>query len=381
MRVVAPSFVTELETKDKRHVAPRKWRFEKVEYCPKDTLGKYHHALYRCRRQIAGIFFNLFKNVRFAQTAYTTALKELTQLAAKDPADWFIAHAHAALPVAAAAAQRWNARLGFDCEDLLAENDPEFASLVHSIEREYLPRCDYVSVPSQEIANEIVSKYDIRSIVVLYNVFPLYLADGMTPPWQRFRSDTLRIHWASQTIGPGRGLEEAIEAAGFLRGCIELHLRGRGSTEYENLLVNLAQTRGVNLTIHPRVDHDDFIKALGNFDVGLALERLENKNAALTVSNKIGAYMLAGLAVAATDTPGQRELLAQVPGAGFLYPPGRPNLLAKQLEKWVSDRKALQAVQRTGWIAARQQFSWDIEQNKLHRALEFAASGKLRQTA
>ena len=53
------------------------------------------------------------------------------------------------------------------------------------------------------------------------------------------------------------------------------------------------------------------------FDVGLALERPENANYSRTVTNKLFSYLLAGLAVAASDTPGQRQVMSQVPNAGI----------------------------------------------------------------
>jgi glycosyltransferase involved in cell wall biosynthesis len=109
---------------------------------------------------------------------------------------------------------------------------------------------------------------------------------------------------------------------------------------------------------------------MDQFDVGLALEPLENRNAALTQSNKIGSYFLAGLAIAATDTPGQREVMDQAQDAGFLYAPGKPELLAQGLQRWVEDRKALRSAQQAAWEAARSRFCWDFEKEKFFAALQ-----------
>jgi len=119
-----------------------------------------------------------------------------------------------------------------------------------------------------------------------------------------------------------------------------------------------------------RFKHDDLIRSMAQFDVGLALEREGNVGAALTVSNKIGSYLLAGLAIAATDTPGQREMLSQISSAGFLYPSGRPKLLAEGLRRWLDDRNALRGAQQAAWDAARRRFCWDVEKENLLQLLE-----------
>ena len=162
---------------------------------------------------------------------------------------------------------------------------------------------------------------------------------------------------------------------------VELHLRGSPSEGYDAVLQALASRHNANLKLHPPIDHDDLIKAIDQFDVGLALEREQNVGAALTVSNKIGSYLLAGLAIAATDIPGQREILKQVRSAGFLYPSGRPELLAKGLRRWLDDRNALREAQQAAWNAARRRFCWDIEQGTLLKALNVSKSDALSQTA
>jgi glycosyltransferase involved in cell wall biosynthesis len=281
------------------------------------------------------------------------------------------------------AAHRWNAHLGFDCEDLLSERQTDPDHTVRLIETTYLPQCDYVSVPSQGIADKLQSDYGTQAPLVLYNVFPLSLADGMLPPAQRPQRSVLRLHWFSQTIGPGRGIEEAINACGMLGESVELHLRGNMTAEFNAAMSGQAAQQNVKLRLHPQVDHDDLIRTLDQFDIGLALERTENVGAALTVSNKIGSYLLAGLAIAATDTEGQREVMGQIPAAGFLYPSGEPKLLAEGLRRWIDDRDALRLAQQASWDAARSRFCWDIEQRKWLTLFESSnssnSSNRLRQ--
>lgn len=370
VRVVSPSFTPELDERDRRQLERRKWRHQKIDYLPLGFSGKARSIVIRGRRRGASELYKRLGGRRLAEYSYATALPELRRQALREPADWFIAHAQPALPIAAAAAKRWCTRLGFDCEDLLSEHEPSSADIVREIEAAYLRDCDYVSAPSQGIADRLQRDYDIEPPIVLYNVFPLQLAKGMVPPQRRPAGLVVRIHWFSQTIGPGRGIEDAIEACGLLDGRFELHLRGNPSEGYEAILRALASQHNVNLRLHSQVDHDDLIKAMDEFDVGLALERGEHTNYSLTVANKIGSYLLAGLAIAATDTQGQREVMEQLPAVGFLYPSGKPKVLAAGLQRWIDDRKALGAAQQASWDAARNRFSWDVEKEKFLRALE-----------
>lgn len=370
VRVVTPSFTAALDLRDEQHLARRKWRHQKVDYFSQGIGGALRSTFMRGRRRLA---FELYQKVggqRLAEYGYATGLPEQRRLALLESADWFIAHAHPALPIAASAAKRWNARLGFDCEDWLSEHSGAGSpDIVRQIERAYLADCDYVSAPSQHIAERLQRDYEVKRPLVLYNVFPLTLAENMLPPARRPASAKLRLHWFSQTIGPGRGIEEALEACGMLGESVELHLRGNPSNGYEDVLLALAAQHNVNLKLHPQVDHDELIRSMDKFDVGLALERTENAGAALTVSNKVGSYLLAGLAIAATDTPGQREMLGQIPSCGFLYPSARPDLLADGLRGWLDDRQRLRTAQQASWDVARKRFCWDVEKEKFLHAL------------
>jgi glycosyltransferase involved in cell wall biosynthesis len=279
--------------------------------------------------------------------------------------------------VAAAAARRWNAKLGFDCEDLLSEAGSDSDNVIRYIEGRYLPLCDYSSVPSQGIAERIAKQYGVKSLLVLYNVFSSNLAQDMEPPASRPITKTLKLHWFGQTIGEGRGIEEALLAMKSLKGQVELNLRGWVSERYRVMLESLAgkQGSGAKIVFHPPVDHDELIKTMGQFDVGLALERPENIGYSLTVTNKVFSYLLAGLAIAASDTPGQREIMDQIPSAGFLYEAGRPELLSRGLQHWIDDTNALRLAQQAAWDAARNRFCWDIEREKFFKALSLNRNG------
>ncbi|MBI1870498.1 MAG: glycosyltransferase [Chlamydiae bacterium] len=352
---------------DRLLTSNRKWISKAVDLRRRGT-SKISWLITSVSKKISERMFNFgFKNEAVILRGYVKGMRKLKKWALSEPADWYIAHTQAALPVAAAACRRWNARLGFDFEDLLAERGTDPSEMVRWIERRYLNRCDYISVPSETIGRRLVDVYGIKTPIVLYNVFSLNLVKDLLPPHERKPRHEFKLYWFGQTLGPGRGLEEAVEAIGHLGNGVELFLQGRVSDSYRLHLAGLARQHRVEkaLKFLPLLSQEDLFKKMGEYDVGLALEQPQNLNTSSTVSNKIFGYLLSGLAIAATDTPGQKEILNKIPAAGFLYLAGNVKVLAGKLRFWKENRASLKLAQQSAWDAARKQFCWDREKHKL----------------
>jgi glycosyltransferase involved in cell wall biosynthesis len=367
VRVVCRQSDVTLRELDRLVMEGRRWKLQSLDLCRNGTVNRQWLTTAIKARGYERAFSAGFRTGNIASQAYVRGFGQLRRLAEKEPTDWFIAHTLPGLPIAAAAAARLKAKLGFDCEDLLAEPGTPHQQIARRIEERYLPVCDYVSVPSQKMGQRLNEQHEISPPIVLYNVFPQRLANGMVEPSARSPNATLRFHWFSQTIGEGRGLEEAIQALNLLNAQTELHLRGRVTDNYRDALKSLSRTFGdkVELVFHPCVSPDVIIQSMEHFDIGLALERPTDGNASRTMSNKLGSYMLAGLAIAASDTPGQREVMEQAPEAGFLYRADKPQELASKLQIWHDERKLLRQAQQAAWDIARNRFSWDVEKGKL----------------
>jgi glycosyltransferase involved in cell wall biosynthesis len=107
------------------------------------------------------------------------------------------------------------------------------------------------------------------------------------------------------------------------------------------------------------------IRAAAEFDVGLALEQPVSLNRDLCLTNKIFSYLLAGNAIAASSTTGQRPIIEAIGRAGFLYEPGDVDALANGLRSWSHDRQQLQQARWEAWSWGTRQFNWDVEKKKL----------------
>ena len=301
---------------------------------------------------------------------------ELARLAAAEPADLFIGHYPDGLAAAAAAARRHGAMLGYDVEDLYADcpfdgPDAEKArQRILSIERRYVGRCSHVSIVSGPIAQIFAERYPGTRPVVVHNCHPW--ADRVTAIAERVeRFPGLSLYWYSQQIGLNRGIQDAIRAIGLVGAPIHLHLRGSLPAEVRDELERCARDCGATTALHfeTSIPPDRLLPNAMAYDIGLALETSRSINYFKTVTNKIFFYMAAGLAVVASDTEGQRSILATAPGAGLLYTPRDVDTLASQLAAWSQDPVALAKAKAASLEAARTRWSWERESQGLVEAV------------
>jgi glycosyltransferase involved in cell wall biosynthesis len=115
---------------------------------------------------------------------------------------------------------------------------------------------------------------------------------------------------------------------------------------------------------------------LAEFDLGLALEPRRFSSRDLTITNKIFQYMNAGLAVVATDSAGQGEVLRAAPDAGLLVAAHETGELARQLDRLLADPARLRTMQAAARRAAEEKFCWEREAPRLLAAVERALAAK-----
>jgi glycosyltransferase involved in cell wall biosynthesis len=104
---------------------------------------------------------------------------------------------------------------------------------------------------------------------------------------------------------------------------------------------------------------------IARHDIGLALELAEIPSRDLTITNKILQYLNAGLAVLATATQGQREVLAGAPDAGSFIALDDPAALAGQLDDFIADPVRLARRQAEARRLAETHYCWEHESPRL----------------
>ena len=121
------------------------------------------------------------------------------------------------------------------------------------------------------------------------------------------------------------------------------------------------------VTILPRHEPDQAVKAASAYSVGLCLERRGVRNHDLTVSNKLFDYHMAGLAIIASDLPGLRSVVERSRG-GLLFDPGSADDLAAKIRTLYSNRALLMEFAANARAFALREGNRETEMRKLVEA-------------
>ncbi|MGZ3832288.1 MAG: hypothetical protein ACXVB0_02105, partial [Mucilaginibacter sp.] len=155
----------------------------------------------------------------FADLSISRASFFLTREAKKHSADLYIGHNSGALPATVKAAKTNVKPCGFDAEDFHRfevsddKNDPD-VTLKTNIENRYIPGLDYLTASSPLIAQKYKDFFPDKEPVIILNVFP---RDLSVQQEQSNKNGPIRLFWFSQTIGPGRGIEDILDALLLLK--------------------------------------------------------------------------------------------------------------------------------------------------------------------
>lgn len=247
-------------------------------------------------------------------------------------------------------------------EDLLPEaRRGRPLSLLRMLESQLLQKAAYTSTTSAALSAALATRYLARPPHVLSNSFQL-----QPNPRDNISGDPPAFFWFSQTLGPGRGLEPFCDAWIRTKHASRLALLGEPTFGFDReLLARLPAEFAARVTFHPLVPPSELPSLIVRHDIGLALEQSWIVNRDLTITNKILQYLNAGLAVVATPTAGQREVLDRVPGAGRLIDLAAPEASAAILDELIGDRNALLAAQRQARLAAEKIYCWEREAPRL----------------
>jgi hypothetical protein len=305
--------------------------------------------------------------------------------ATKRNADLYIAHSEAGM-WAAEQLRKEGKKVGVDMEDWFSEDLlPEARRdrpirLLKKLEKNLLCHGVHSTCTSEAMADALVKAYGCRRPTVIRNVFPLKDREQLDGKWKdrpgmakwmprngpeaaRPKEAPVSIHWFSQTIGPGRGLETLFQALDGQEGNWELHLRGnlKGYEKWlEQVCPTLVQKR---LKVHELVENEELLSRIAEHDIGFCGEPNQPPNKDLTISNKFFHYLLAGLAVVASDTVGQMEGASEAKGVVRVFKFGNEPELRARMAELIRDRTLLGKKQSSSWDAGTK-LSWENEKTR-----------------
>jgi glycosyltransferase involved in cell wall biosynthesis len=364
--VLGAWFIPTLKARDQKLLSTLPFRFHPVV---DSTVSAWRRFDIRARRKVGLIAHQILKMENRWQLGY--GYDALRQAAFDCNADLYLAHSESAMAVGADLLRNGR-RVGVDMEDWFSEDLlPEARrhrplSLLQNLERELLSLGAYQSCPSHSMSEALARAYRCAPPGVICNSFH----------WSERKSiDDLildrknrlipSIHWFSQTLGPGRGLETLFAALPLVVHQAEIHLRGnvRG---FEQWLWNLVpESWRDRIFIHDVVSNQKLLSRIAEHDIGFAGEMTYCRNRDLTITNKILQYFLAGLAVVASDTEGQREVATKAPDSVLLYPSNHAESLAESLNGLLGSTERLRRAKVGALRAANEVFSWECQEEKL----------------
>jgi len=247
-------------------------------------------------------------------------------------------------------------------EDLLPEDRQRRPlSRIRAIERELVTRAAYVTTTSHAMAGALQARFGGRCPDVITNSFPLQPAPHRGAPGK-----PPAIFWFSQTLGAGRGLELFLSAWRQTRQPSRLALLGQPTPGFDHRLISrLPADWRSRIGFLPLVPPAELPGVIAQHDIGLATELRIPENKNYTISNKILQYLNAGIAVVASDTAGQREVLAQQPEAGIIVEMHETTHLAEALDRLLADGTALARRQAAARRLAEDVYCWEREAPRL----------------
>lgn len=367
-----------LKARDQQLIRNERFRFTAAfDLTERGPAAIFAHPMRRVTNKVAHIAHSYLGLENRWQLG--PAVTALGRLAAKREPDLLIAHSEAALFVAHRMLSRGR-RVGIDMEDWYSEDLLPSArrhrpiGMLRKMEADLLRSAAHATCPSEAMSRGLSAAYECHPPLVVYNAFPLVTklpaSGGLL---DRCDQSLPSIHWYSQTIGPGRGLEDLLLALPLLGRTAEIHLRGHPAQGVEAWIHGqLPEAWRHRVFLHGLVDNDQLALRITEHDIGFAGEMKYCRSRDLTVTNKIMQYLVGGLAVVASDTEGQREVSEQAPGAVTLYPSGDPKALAACLDHLLASPDRLDQAKAAALVAAEQTFCWPRQEERLLMAVEKA---------
>ncbi len=269
---------------------------------------------------------------RFSPALLGYGLRAQWRHALRTRADLTIAHGEAGLWIAHQLLQE-RQRVGIDFEDWFSRDLPEAerqgrpVEQITQLEGTLLRDAAYRTASSGVMADALAAAFDAPRPAVVTNAVPPAISS------ERRVAGPLRLIWASQTIGPARGLELLFQALPLVKGQVNVTLLGALRENHRLWLERLIPFGLRHLvSIEPPVAPWELPRHVAQHDVGLVLETRGIVSRDLCLPNKLFHYFAGGLAVIGTHTRALDDALRRCPSAGLLVHESAPQELAESID-------------------------------------------------
>lgn len=282
----------------------------------------------------------------------------------KPVCDLIIAHNPGAFYPAWWLSNKMQVPFAIDVEDFHPgeNNDAVVRKAVTSTMQKILPSAKYVSFASPLIGEATLGmlKSTVHDQLVINNVFPA----KEFPAFQHFEhavNDKLKLVWFSQYVNFGRGLEEMLPALKPLNDQIQLTIIGNVDKEFKHTILD----RYKFIVLKEPLTQQLLNAELGKHDIGLAIESNNaDSNRKICLTNKIWAYLQAGLFIWASNTPAQVLFSKEFPGHTSLFDLGDREAVKSLTDQVLTNLPELR-IGKSSRLKVNQLVSWDVEKKKV----------------
>lgn len=303
-------------------------------------------------------------------------LPRLVRAAAATGAGHFHGHCTAGLAAAALASRQVGATYSFDAEDFHEEEteavvkDPLKRAAVAGVLRAFLPGTRGCTAASPLITAAYRDRHGLDMQVVL-NAFDPAMPAAPRAAREFTSADPVRLYWFSQTVGPGRGLEQMVDVVARMTVPAKMQLRGFVSGDYRERLASRAASAGVAVEFLPPGPPSAMVSLASEADLGLSLEQSFPPNRDMCLTNKIFVYLAAGLPQAMSATSAQTAFARELGDAAVVINLDDAAGSAARLDRWLASPEAFNA-SRAAARATGERHAWAGEKVKFLAMIQAA---------
>lgn len=337
-------------------------RYPNVDFRRLNWLKKYYPCrfFYTSLQKLLMLLWKLSGKMVWVEQLFFPGFSYLKRKCRGIDADVIHGHNPGSWGVAVQLAKQKKIPSSFDIEDFHSgeyETEDPKKSLLEAIEDKYYLQTNHLTAASPLIAEAYHRKYPEKKASVINNVFPKEQFRHRGTFNQKM---PLKLVWFSQMIGPDRGLKEIVEALNLLGFKVSLSLYGEYEESYRTEITQqLRESHEINFL--GLLGNNELNKALSAYDVGIASEMGHTPNRDFCLTNKIFAYVQAGLSVLASDTAAQTAFLQQYPSVGHLYHRKSPGEIADILIRLHHHRDILHQQQNAAYELGQSELCWEKE--------------------
>lgn len=292
---------------------------------------------------------------------------KIARRAYKEKADIYHAHDFEMLPVAYFVSRLRRSKIIYDSHELWVEQRADFPGwfkkIVRTLEGFLVRRTDLIITVNNSIAQELRERYHL-------SVTPTILRNFT--PYQELTKEKFNSINGKKTItvlyhggyNVDRGLEELIQSVEYLRPEVILRLRGMGPLE--DHLKELADSfiKEGRVEFCTPVPMQELVTEARESHIGVIPYKPTCLNNYYSLPNKLSEYLMAGLAVCASDLPEIRFLNDEVQ-FGELFDPYDPKSIAKSINQLAEQTDALTQYKERARSWAENEGNWEKEQKVL----------------